>query len=101
MPALRGTDYLVSCVPLYATESQMPLIFAAREAGVERFVPSEYGAIYEFEQFWQTDTTHRLMARQKAFIRRMIESPGRHGLHHHPGGRLDRVLHAGASHGHG
>ena len=76
VPALRGTDYLVSCVPLYATESQMPLIFAAKEAGVERFVPSEYGAIYEFEQFWQTDTTHRLMARQKAFIRRMIELAG-------------------------
>jgi uncharacterized protein YbjT (DUF2867 family) len=76
VPALRGTDYLVSCVPLYATESQLPLIFAAREAGVERFVPSEYGAIYEFEQFWQTDTTHRLMARQKAFIRRMIEMAG-------------------------
>ena len=76
VPALRGTDYVVSCVPLYATESQYPLIWAAKEAGVERFVPSEYGAIYEFEQFWQTDTTHRLMARQKAFIRRMIEMAG-------------------------
>ena len=76
VPALRGTDYVVSCVPLYATESQYPLVWAAKEAGVERFVPSEYGAIYEFEQFWQTDTTHRLMARQKAFIRRMIEMAG-------------------------
>jgi uncharacterized protein YbjT (DUF2867 family) len=76
VPALRGTDYLVSCVPIYATESQLPLIFAAREAGVERFVPSEFGAIYEFEQFWPTDTTHRLMARQKAFLRRMIEMAG-------------------------
>ena len=38
VPALEGTDYLVSCVPLYATESQYPLIWAAREAGVERFV---------------------------------------------------------------
>ena len=76
VPALQGTDYLVSCVPLYATESQYPLIFAAREAGVERFVPSEFGAIYEFEQFWQTSTTHRLMARQKAFIRRTIELAG-------------------------
>jgi uncharacterized protein YbjT (DUF2867 family) len=76
VPALEGTDYVVSCVPLYATESQYPLIWAAKEAGVERFVPSEYGAIYEFEQFWQTNTTHRLMARQKAFIRRMIEMAG-------------------------
>lgn len=76
VPALQGTDYLVSCVPLYATESQYSLIFAAREAGVERFVPSEFGAIYEFEQFWQTSTTHRLMARQKAFIRRTIEMAG-------------------------
>lgn len=76
VPALQGTHYVVSCVPLYATESQYPLIWAAKEAGVERFVPSEYGAIYEFEQFWQTNTTHRLMARQKAFIRRMIELAG-------------------------
>jgi uncharacterized protein YbjT (DUF2867 family) len=76
IPALRGTDYLVSCVPYSATESQYPLIFAAREAGVERFVPSEFGAIYEFEQFWPTDTTHRSMARQKAFIRRVIELAG-------------------------
>ena len=76
VPALRGTDYVVSCVPITATESQYPLIFAAREAGVERFVPSEFGAIYEFEQFWPTDTNHRLMARQKAFIRRVIETAG-------------------------
>jgi uncharacterized protein YbjT (DUF2867 family) len=76
IPALRGTDYLVSCVPINATESQYPLIWAAREAGVERFVPSEFGAIYEFEQFWPTDTIHRAMARQKAFIRRVIELAG-------------------------
>jgi uncharacterized protein YbjT (DUF2867 family) len=76
IPALRGTNYLVSCVPYGATESQYPLIFAAREAGVERFVPSEFGAIYEFEQFWPTETTHRTMARQKAFIRRVIELAG-------------------------
>jgi uncharacterized protein YbjT (DUF2867 family) len=76
VPALEGTDYLVSCVPIHATESQYPLIWAAGEAGVERFVPSEFGAIYEFERFWQTNTTHRMMARQKAFIRRMIEMTG-------------------------
>lgn len=76
IPALRGTDYLVSCVPYSATESQYPLIWAAKEAGVERFVPSEFGAIYEFEQFWPTDTVHRTMARQKAFIRRVIELAG-------------------------
>lgn len=35
-----------------------------------------FGAIYEFERFWQTNTTHRMMARQKAFIRRMIEMTG-------------------------
>lgn len=76
IPALRGTDYLVSCVPYAATESQYALIYAAREAGVERFVPSEFGAIYEWEQFWPTDTEHRDMARQKAFIRRVIELAG-------------------------
>ena len=76
IPALRGTDYLVSCVPINATESQYPLIWAAKEAGVERFVPSEFGAIYEFEQFWPTDTIHRTMARQKPNIRRVIELAG-------------------------
>lgn len=76
IPALKGTDYLVSTVPYAATESQYALIYAAREAGVERFVPSEFGAIYEWEQFWPTDTEHRAMARQKAFIRRVIELAG-------------------------
>jgi uncharacterized protein YbjT (DUF2867 family) len=76
IPALQATDYLVSCVPTFATESQYPLIWAAREAGVDRFVPSEFGAIYEFEQFWPTDTIHRTFARQKAFIRRVIELAG-------------------------
>lgn len=76
IPALEGTDYLVSCVPYSATESQYPLIWAAKEAGVERFVPSEFGAIYEWEQFWPTHTVHRTMARQKAFIRRVIELAG-------------------------
>jgi len=76
VPALEGTDYLVSCVPINATESQYPLIWAAKEAGVERFVPSEFGYIYEFEQFLPTKTIHRTMARQKAFIRRVIELAG-------------------------
>lgn len=76
IPALDGTDYLVSCVPLTATESQYPLIWAAKEAGVERFVPSEFGAIYEWEQSLPTDTIHRAIARQKVFIRRTIELAG-------------------------
>ena len=76
IPALEGTDYLVSCVPLFATESQYPLIWAAKMAGVERFVPSEYGYIYEWEQFWPTPSVHRTMAAQKAFIRRVIELAG-------------------------
>ena len=76
IPALEGTSYLVSCVPFNATESQYPLIWACKEAGVERFVPSEFGAIYEFEQYWPTNTMHRVMARQKAYIRRVIESTG-------------------------
>jgi len=76
IPALQGTDYLVSCVPLFATESQYPLIWAAKEAGVERFVPSEFGFIYEWEQFWPTDNAHKTAARQKAFIRKVIELAG-------------------------
>ncbi|MCK5769436.1 NmrA family NAD(P)-binding protein [Algiphilus sp.] len=76
IPALTGTDYLVSCVPIFATESQYPLIHAAAEAGVERFVPSEFGYIYEWEQFWPSPHAHRSMARQKAFIRRVIQLAG-------------------------
>jgi uncharacterized protein YbjT (DUF2867 family) len=76
IPALEGTDYLVSCVPFTATESQYPLVWAANEAGVERFVPSEFGFIYEWEQFWPTPTVHRAVARQKAFLRRVIELAG-------------------------
>lgn len=76
IPALVGTDYLVSCVPLFATESQYPLIWAAKEAGVERFVPSEFGFIYDWEQFWPTDNAHKTAARQKVFIRRVIEMAG-------------------------
>lgn len=76
IPALEGTDYLVSCVPLFATESQYPLIWAAKEAGVERFVPSEFGFIYDWEQFWPTDNAHKTAARQKVFIRKMIEMAG-------------------------
>lgn len=76
IPALEGTDHLVSCVPITATESQYPLIWAAKEAGVERFVPSEYGAIYEWEQALPTPTLHRAIARQKVFVRKVIELAG-------------------------
>lgn len=76
VPALQGTDYLVSCVPLYATESQYPLIYAAKAAGVERFVPSEFGFIYEWESRQLTLTVHSRIARQKVFIQRMIEMAG-------------------------
>ncbi|MDG9757906.1 NmrA family NAD(P)-binding protein [Pseudomonas chengduensis] len=76
VPALEGTDYLVSCVPLYATESQYPLIYAAKAAGVERFVPSEFGFIYEWEARQTTLTVHSRIARQKVFIQRMIEMAG-------------------------
>lgn len=76
IPALEGTNDFVSCVPIFATESQYPLIFAAAEAGVERFVPSEFGFIYEWEQFWPTPNAHRTIARQKAFIRRVIAQSG-------------------------
>lgn len=76
VPALVGTDYLVSCVPLYATESQYPLIYAAKAAGVERFVPSEFGFIYEWESRQPTLTVHSRIARQKVFIQRMIELAG-------------------------
>jgi len=76
IPALEGTDYLVSCVPLFATESQYPLIWAAKEAGVERFVPSEFGFIYDWEQFSPTDNMHKTIAKQKVFLRRVIELAG-------------------------
>lgn len=74
--SLSGTDIVISCVPFTATNSQYAYIYAAKEAGVERFVPSEFGYIYEWEQFWPTDTAHKAMAKEKVFIRRMIEMSG-------------------------
>lgn len=41
--ALRGIDRVVSTVALAAAESQIALIDAAVAAGVNRFIPSEYG----------------------------------------------------------
>ncbi|KAM0123636.1 hypothetical protein ACHAO1_011248 [Botrytis cinerea] len=41
--ALRGIDGVVSTVALAAAESQIALIDAAVAAGVNRFIPSEYG----------------------------------------------------------
>lgn len=76
IPAMEGIDYLISCAPMTATESQYPLIWAAKEAGVERFIPSEYGYIYEWEQYLPTQTIHRDIARQKVFIKRVIELAG-------------------------
>tara|TARA_R110000868_G_scaffold155949_6_gene382603 strand:+ start:166 stop:1254 length:1089 start_codon:yes stop_codon:yes gene_type:complete len=76
IPALTGTDYLVSCAPITATESQYPLIWAAKEAGVGRFVPSEYGFIYDWERSLPTHTVHRTIARQKVFVRQVIELAG-------------------------
>ena len=56
-----------------ATESQYPLIWAAKEAeSTLRAV--EFGAIYEWEQS-ADDTMHRAIARQKVFIRRPSSSP--------------------------
>jgi hypothetical protein len=71
IPALLGTHYRVSCVPYSATESQYPLIFAAREAGVERFVPSEFGAISS-----RTCRRTRCRAMRSARSRRPRTVPG-------------------------
>jgi hypothetical protein len=39
---LRGVDILVSVVAAEAIESQRPLFAAAKDAGVQRVVPSEF-----------------------------------------------------------
>ncbi|RYP93259.1 hypothetical protein DL770_000634 [Monosporascus sp. CRB-9-2] len=42
-PALKGQDAVVSTLATIAVGSQNPLIDAAVEAGVKRFIPSEFG----------------------------------------------------------
>lgn len=39
---LRGIDVLISCITWEHLEDQIPWILAAKEAGVKRFVPSEW-----------------------------------------------------------
>ncbi|CAI2185578.1 11611_t:CDS:2 [Funneliformis geosporum] len=49
--ALRGTDVLVSTVnasdDVSFYETQLPLLIAAKEAGVKRFIPSEFGGEFQ------------------------------------------------------
>jgi uncharacterized protein YbjT (DUF2867 family) len=59
IPALQGTDYLVSCVPTGSTESQYPLIWAAKEAGVERSAPLPL-ALLLTNQFTRGPATQRM-----------------------------------------
>ncbi|KAK0392852.1 hypothetical protein NLU13_2346 [Sarocladium strictum] len=40
VPVLTGADVVISCIQLYHAATQNPLIEAAHEAGVKRFVPS-------------------------------------------------------------
>lgn len=42
--ALQGQDGLVSTLSIFGIESQKTLIDAAIEAGVQRFIPSEFGS---------------------------------------------------------
>lgn len=39
---LKGIDALISCIAWEHLDSQIPWIHAAKEAGVKRFVPSEW-----------------------------------------------------------
>jgi uncharacterized protein YbjT (DUF2867 family) len=41
--AMKGQDAIVACVDTFAVDQQRPLIDAAVEAGVSRFLPSEFG----------------------------------------------------------
>jgi nucleoside-diphosphate-sugar epimerase len=41
--AMKGQDAIVACVDTFAVDQQRPLIDAAVEAGVKRFLPSEFG----------------------------------------------------------
>ncbi|CUA77389.1 hypothetical protein RSOLAG22IIIB_12723 [Rhizoctonia solani] len=48
--ALQGADVLVSTVsPAALSSAQLPLVRAAKVAGIQLFFPSEYGGVYEDE----------------------------------------------------
>lgn len=43
--ALEGQDVVISAIRAFDLEKQIPLVDAAREAGVKRFVPCDFGTI--------------------------------------------------------
>jgi hypothetical protein len=43
---LKGVDIIVSLVAAFALETQVPLFAAAKDAGVKRVVPSDFGPSY-------------------------------------------------------
>lgn len=45
--ALRGNDFLVISMSVFAPDAQPKLIAAARDAGVKWIMPNEYGIDYE------------------------------------------------------
>ncbi|CAG8557071.1 187_t:CDS:2 [Acaulospora morrowiae] len=73
--ALQGTDVVISAlspettsVPFDYEAIQFPLLTAAKEANVKRFIPSEYGFLY-------SDNTH-MITDGKAKLREKIENIG-------------------------
>lgn len=43
---LKGVNIIVSLISAFALETQVPLFAAAKDAGVERVVPSDFGPSY-------------------------------------------------------
>jgi len=47
---LRGVDVIISCLSGPALKEQLKIVKAAKEAGVRRFIPSEYGVTAEIPE---------------------------------------------------
>ena len=100
VPALQGTHYVVSCVPLYATESQYPLIWAAKEAGGRALCAFRVRRDLRVRAVL-ADQHHAPSDGAPESLYPAHDRIGRNGFHHHSCRCLDRVLHAGAGDDHG
>ncbi|KAJ4357155.1 uncharacterized protein N0V89_001730 [Didymosphaeria variabile] len=76
LPFLSGIDVVVSCVAASALGSQNPLIDAAVQAGVKRFIPAEFGLDSMNEKAMLLPVIAPKVATQKYLNEKVRESKG-------------------------
>lgn len=75
-PALQGAQVVVSCLATLAIGSQNPLIDAAVDAGVKRFIPAEFGMDSQNPQCVALPVCAPKVATQKYLLEKSNSNPG-------------------------